>query len=46
MLSYRRPQDVPQRRPGNALMTSLYGSMSKAKKRAKDKDFCIWPQHQ
>ena len=39
-----RPTDVPygQRHPKDILKTSLYGSMSEAKKHPRDNDFCIW----
>ena len=43
-VSSRRLDDVPQRHPVD--VTSLYGSISKAKKRPRDKDFCIWSYHQ
>ena len=41
-MSYQRPEEVPQRRPEDVPKTPLYGSISKAKKHPRDKDFCIW----
>ena len=41
-VSYRRPEDAPQRSPEDVLNKSLYGSISKAEKRLRDKDFCTW----
>ena len=40
------PRNVSYRRPEDVLKTSLYGSISKAKKCPRYKDFCIWSQHQ
>ena len=36
-MSYRRPEDAPQRRPEDVLKTSLYGSISKTEKSPRDK---------
>ena len=36
------PRNVSYRRPEDVLQTSLYGSISKAKKLPRDQDFCIW----
>ena len=41
-MPYQRPEDVPEKCPEDVLKTSLYGSISKAKTRPRDKDFCIW----
>ena len=38
----RRPEDIPGRRGEDVLKTSLYGSVSKAKKHLSDEDLCIW----
>ena len=40
-MSSQCSEDVPQRRPEDVLKTPLYGSLSKAKKRPRGKDFCI-----
>ena len=40
---YGHPEDVPQRRlPEEVLKVFLYGSIRKAQKRPRYKDFCIW----
>ena len=40
-MSHQRPEEIPEGRTEDVLKTSLYSSISKAKKHPRDKD-CIW----